>query len=81
MSSRDMLIEKYGYSQGPVMHIKTGKTYIMCGIVTNATNENDGQSMVLYCSKDGMCFVREVNEFIEKFERYKEEETDEQENA
>lgn len=71
MSNRDMLIEKYGGVYVPVTHIKTGKTYFMVGMVTNATNENDGQQMVLYYSKNGMCFVREVNEFIEKFNRYK----------
>ena len=81
MSNRDLLIEKFGAPFCQVTHIKTGNTYFMCGIVANATNENDGQQMVLYCSKDGMCFVREFNEFIEKFDRYKEEETDGQENA
>lgn len=81
MSVRDILIEKYGALYCPVTHIKTGNTYFMYDIVTNATNENDGQQMVLYYSLDGMRFVREVNEFIEKFGRYKEEKTNGQENA
>lgn len=81
MDNRDMLIEKYGALYCQVTHIKTGNTYFMCNIVTNTTNENDGQAMVLYYSMTGISFVREFNEFIEKFERYKEEETDGQENA
>lgn len=81
MSNRNMLIEKYGALYCQVTHIKTGKTYFMCDIVTNTTNEYYGQAMVLYYSMTGIRFVREFNEFIEKFERYKEEETDGQENA
>ena len=81
MSIRDILIEKYGALYCPVTHIKTGNTYFMCDIVTNTTNENDGQIMVLYYSMTGIRFVREVNEFIEKFERNKEEKTDGQENT
>lgn len=33
----------------------------------NATNANDGQQMIIYRNADGMKFVREVNEFYEKF--------------
>ena len=81
MSNRDLLIEKYGALYCQVTHIKTGNTYFMCDLVTNTTNENDGQPMVLYYSMTGIRFVREVNEFIEKFDRYKEEETNGQANA
>ena len=82
MSNRDLLIEKYGALYCQVTHIKTGNTYFMCDLVTNTTNENDGQPMVLYYSMhNGRRFVREFNEFIEKFDRYKEEETNGQANA
>lgn len=35
--------------------------------VINTTNSNDGEKMVLY-SKRGIVFVRNYDEFIEKFE-------------
>jgi len=55
------------------IHNKTGNTYINCepAIVINATNENDGQEMIVYhrqdTSKDGNTYVRERNEFLHKF--------------
>lgn len=48
-------------------HKKTGNLYWKVGECINATNANDGQQMVLYRNADGMKFVREVNEFYEKF--------------
>lgn len=48
-------------------HKKTGNLYWKVGECINATNANDGQHMVLYRNADGMMFVREVNEFYEKF--------------
>lgn len=48
-------------------HKKTGNLYWKVGECINATNANDGQQMVIYRNADGMNFVREVNEFYEKF--------------
>lgn len=48
---------------------KNGNLYIYHGEVINCTNENDGQVMVSYGSMEkGEKFVREKNEFFEKFE-------------
>lgn len=57
-------------------HLKTGNLYTVLGIVTNCTNAADNQEMVLYkrlsatdCSSPlEFCFVREKNEFNEKFQ-------------
>jgi len=46
---------------------KTGKEYNRVGNVLNATNANDGEVMVLY-ERKGNFYVREVDEFYEKFE-------------
>ncbi|NCB40770.1 MAG: hypothetical protein EOM80_18585 [Erysipelotrichia bacterium] len=46
---------------------KTGGIYHVIGFVINATNAQDGQSMVLY-DGNGMMFCREKSEFFEKFE-------------
>ena len=48
-------------------HKKTGNLYWKVGECINATNANDGQPMIIYRHADGMMFVREVNEFYEKF--------------
>ena len=56
------------------LHLKTNNVYIRhefmeeVGLfgVTNTTNVCDGQEMVLY-SRNGAYYVREYNEFIEKF--------------
>jgi len=48
------------------IHDKTGNQYTALGIVLNATNENDGQEMMLY-ERDGKQFVRELAEFHDKF--------------
>ena len=56
-------------------HLKSGKLYEVISTETiNATNINDGQIMVIYIGekKDGSgkgVFVREYNEFMEKFEK------------
>lgn len=51
---------------------KTGNVYVVLGQVTNATNAQDGQEMVLYARDEGWArsqkFVRDINEFTEKFE-------------
>lgn len=50
-------------------HLKTGKVYTIHAMdVINATNDRDGQVMVLYLNSSGMMFVRELEEFKEKFE-------------
>ncbi len=49
---------------------KTGNTYLIGGEVTNTTNEQDGQIMIMYQSTDltdDTIFVREKTEFFEKF--------------
>lgn len=52
-------------------HLKTGDTYEMVrDDVINCANANDHQTMVLY-KRDGypdLIFVREKNEFLQKFE-------------
>jgi hypothetical protein len=50
------------------IHTKTGNEYRKIGVVKNATNENDGQIMVLY-TRNGHYYVREVKEFNEKFKK------------
>lgn len=54
-------------------HKKTGKLYVAVALVTNCTNAQDGQRMVLYRERgelDGprKWFAREMGEFLEKFE-------------
>ena len=55
-------------------HLKTGNTYEMIrDDVKNCTNANDGQTRVLY-KRDGfpdLIFVREKEEFYQKFEEIK----------
>jgi hypothetical protein len=49
-------------------NIKTGKEYfILMETAINATNEQDGQEMVIYQSMDNQIFTREKEEFLEKF--------------
>lgn len=59
---------------GPVRHIKTGKKYIFTNVVIDATNGRGDRKMCLYHS-DGPAsklFVRDLEEFIEKFEAWEE---------
>lgn len=56
-----------------VRHKKTGNIYCVIGVCINCTNgEHDGETMVLYHSEysglSGPLFVRNVDEFLEKFE-------------
>lgn len=44
-------------------HYKTGNVYEVLAHVTNATNDRDGQGMVLYRDGEGRLFVREAMEF------------------
>ena len=50
-------------------HDKTGNKYRVEHVdIINATNgEHDGERMVLYSNKSGQKFVREYQEFKEKF--------------
>lgn len=56
-------------------HLKSGRIYEAISLnAINATNEQDGQIMVIYIGekKDGSgkgVFVREINQFMEKFEK------------
>jgi len=57
---------------GLYKNIKTQKYYSVKGFVTNATNAQDGEQIVLY--KDPISekkYVREINEFKSKFTRNK----------
>lgn len=51
----------------PVIHNKTGNLYFAIADVLNCTNAQDDQKMVLYVNTDGMMFVREKEEFWQKF--------------
>ena len=54
------------------INIKTGDVYVVewRGII-NATNANEGQRMILYSNIDTyQAYVREENEFYEKFKEY-----------
>lgn len=52
---------------GSYMNKKTGKVYTADEVVTNTTNDCDAQQMVYYWSETGDTYVRELNEFLEKF--------------
>lgn len=52
---------------GMYRHNKTGNMYTALGIVINTTNHAQDTTMVLYTNADGYKFVREINEFNEKF--------------
>lgn len=49
------------------IHIKTGNIYYVLGEAINSTNDRDGQIIIIYSNKEGQVFVREKNEFLEKF--------------
>lgn len=48
---------------------KNGRTYVARELVTDATNASADRQMVLYEDGVGRPFVRELGEFLEKFER------------
>jgi len=59
---------------GKYKHKKSGKIYDACvsdDMIINTTNANDGQIMVIYTDGEKF-FVREITEFLEKFEKVKE---------
>lgn len=50
---------------------KTGEIYTKLETpITNATNAQDGQIMTAYFNDNGNMFVRESNEFKQKFTKY-----------
>ena len=61
--------------RGAWVNKKSGRTYLARRLVTNATNAQDGQTMVEYEPLSSLIdatarpYVRELNEFLEKFER------------
>lgn len=52
-----------------VVHKKTGKSYTYLGDVIDCTNVTDGRKMALYMNEKRELFVRECDEFHEKFEK------------
>ena len=48
-------------------NLKTGHIYWYLGEVINATNDNDGQKMILYNDREGNYYVRDIEEFNKKF--------------
>ena len=49
-------------------HNKTGNMYFIFSMeIINATNSNDGQRLILYGDSIGQLFVRERDEFLNKF--------------
>ena len=50
----------------PAIHLKTGNEYQVIGEAIDATNMHCNQLMVIY-QRDGKTFVREAEEFQEKF--------------
>lgn len=49
------------------IHNKTGNEYEVLFDATNATNAQDGESMVVYQNNKGQKFARELSEFLNKF--------------
>ena len=47
---------------------KNKKRYELIKPITNTTNAQDGQLMFLYEDENGESFVREINEFQDKFD-------------
>jgi hypothetical protein len=52
-----------------VVHKKTGKSYMYLEDVIDCTNATDGRKMALYMNEKRELFVRECDEFHEKFEK------------
>ncbi|MCF0126011.1 MAG: DUF1653 domain-containing protein [Clostridia bacterium] len=50
-------------------HIKTGNIYLVLGTVLDCTNARDGNKMVFYENDKNQVFVRDLYEFLEKFEK------------
>ncbi len=54
-----------------VTNKKNKKTYGVIGYAKNATNGHEGESMVIYQDSDKNVYVREQQEFKEKFEGWR----------
>ena len=54
------------------LHKKTGNIYNYLGEVTDCTNKNGGEVLCVLYERNGKLFIREKNEFFEKFEEVKE---------
>ncbi len=48
-----------------VRHLKRGTEYYVYDIVSNATNDRDGEVLVTYSGEDGKTWAREINEFCD----------------
>lgn len=53
---------------GFAKHVKTGNPYMVKSVVQEATNSRDSEQSILYENHDMKLFVREYNEFDNKFE-------------
>lgn len=53
------------------IHKKTGNIYTVEGEAIDCTNSRNDTIVVLYRNKEGMLFVREKGEFLEKFDAVK----------
>ena len=52
----------------PYLHVKSNEVYqVISEKITNATNKDSGNIMVLYANEVGELFVREISEFKNKF--------------
>lgn len=64
--SKDKIIELK--VESTYMNKKTKNLYKVLSLdVVNTTNTDDGIMMVLYTDDTGILYVRELNEFIDKF--------------
>jgi hypothetical protein len=49
------------------IHVKTGNIYTLLHVATDATNDREGTSVAVY-SIDDKVYVRDLSEFLNKFE-------------
>lgn len=54
------------------VHLKTGNIYYKVFDALDCTNTRTDTDAVVYCNEDGMVFVRETQEFNEKFKEVEE---------
>ena len=55
-------------SQTSIINKKTGKRYTIYGIAKDAKDDSSGKRYAVYKDQDGTLYVREIEEFKEKFE-------------
>ncbi len=53
---------------GTYRNVKNGNLYEVVGTSLNATNANEGQIMIHYRDMDNQAYVRDFDEFVEKFD-------------